>query len=354
MMTVRQCVQMLSLVLLMGMMAPVVSAQAFDEDHKESINGTVLHFRVRGADKSNPYLVILHGGPGFSAHMFYDWGSSIEAFVNVVYLDQRGSGESARIAISIFTQPKPEEVKDYTIANLLKDLEGVREFLKVKRWFVLGHSWGGMLGLEYCTAYPQSISGYIHMDGLLSQPMAQDAILDHAQLKFETEAKGADATSAGRAKAMLPEVKKIRALKPGMNRMTGTFRLIYMMLGELYYARPADIGALNKRISEAIKKYNVPSSALNAQEPAFALIQTEHYDTRDDTPLLDKIHISTLIINGKQDGLITPAMAELAHKHIKGSTLVILNNSGHFPFLEQPEETTAVIRSFVAAHSTKP
>ena len=67
-------------------------AFAFDEDHHEVINGAMLHFRVRGADKANPYLVILHGGPGFSSHMFYAWGPSLEKSLNVVYLDQRGGG----------------------------------------------------------------------------------------------------------------------------------------------------------------------------------------------------------------------------------------------------------------------
>jgi pimeloyl-ACP methyl ester carboxylesterase len=74
-------------------------AFAFDEDHHEVINGAMLHFRVRGTDKAHPYLVLLHGGPGFSAHMFYPWGASLEKTLNVVYLDQRGSGESARLTV---------------------------------------------------------------------------------------------------------------------------------------------------------------------------------------------------------------------------------------------------------------
>ncbi len=325
-------------------------AQAFDEDHKESINGTTLHFRVRGTLRENPYLLILHGGPGFSAHMFYPWGPSLEKFVNVVYLDQRGSGESARIKFSSLENPPPEEVKDYTIPNLLKDIEGVREFLKVKQWFVLGHSWGGMLGLEYVTAYPTKVLGYVHMDGLLSQPMAQDAVLDHAQAKFEADAKEDGTTKASRAKAMLPEVKKIRELKPGVDRMAAVFQLIYMLFSELYYAKPAAMPAYNQRVADSVKLYGVPRTALSATEPAHALIQTEHYASRDDTPLLDKVSVPTLIVNGKQDGLITPAMAELAHKHIKNSQILILDGSGHFPFIEQPEKTADAIRTFVMAH----
>lgn len=324
-----------------------LQAQSFDEDHKENINGTLLHFRVRGSDRSRPYLVILHGGPGFSAHMFYHWGAGLEAFLNVVYLDQRGSGESAHLSIAKFDRPQPEEVKDYTIPNLLKDIEGVRAFLKVRQWWVLGHSWGGMLGLEYVTAYPGSVLGYVHMDGLLSQPMAQNSVLDHAQAKFEAAAAGADKTRAEQAVAMLAKVKAVRAMPPGPDRMFGAFQLIYLMFAELYYAKPADMAVMNQQLAETTTRYHVPRAALSANEPAIALIQTEHYATRDDTPLLDKVTVRTLILNGKQDGLISPKMAELAHSRIKGSTVVLLDGSGHFPFMEQPDKTTEAIRAFV-------
>ncbi len=93
---------------------------SLDNDYTGKINGTQRHFRVRGRDSSSPYLLILHGGPGFSAHMFYPWGKSVEALVNVVYLDQRGCGQSTRLVLKNPMQPEPGEVRDYTMDNLLK------------------------------------------------------------------------------------------------------------------------------------------------------------------------------------------------------------------------------------------
>src|SRR5690349_14073888 len=89
--------------------------RAFDEDYKQNINGTRLHFRVRGTDKANPYLLILHGGPGFSAHMYYSWGVTLEKTVNVVYLDQRSCGESDRYHFSTRFVPTGDLAKDYTL-----------------------------------------------------------------------------------------------------------------------------------------------------------------------------------------------------------------------------------------------
>ena len=173
---------------------------------------------MRGADKANPYLVLLHGGPGFSSHMFYAWGPSLEKSLNVVYLDQRGSGQSARLKVANVMDPQPAEIKDYTIANLVQDIEGVRQFLKVDKWYVLGHSWGGMLGLEYVTAHPDPVLGYVHMDGLVSVPQMQTSLLDNAAKKFQVATPKDDAG--------LAQVAQLRALPPdNPARLFGSFGL---------------------------------------------------------------------------------------------------------------------------------
>ena len=313
-------------------------ALAFDEDHTALINGTKLHFRVRGTDKANPYLVILHGGPGFSSAMFYAWGPSLEKSLNVVYLDQRGCGESARLSVADPMNPKPSEIKDYTFDALDADIEGVRRYLKINKWFVLGHSFGGMLGVEYVAAHPDHVLGYIHMDGLVSVPQMQTAMLDSETKKFTALKDDADLATAHQLQALPPD---------NPNRMFGALGLAMGPAG-LYFAgdqRPA-FAAFNGQLGAAIAPYHLPPSALApAQEPAAALI-ADHFLTRDDTPLLAKISVPVLIINGRQDGVIPPASAEAVHAAIKGSQLVLLDTCGHFPFFEQPQKTTQAILAF--------
>ncbi len=322
-------------------------AFAFDEDHREVINGATLHFRVRGTDRAHPYLVILHGGPGFSAHMFYPWGSSLEKTLNVVYLDQRGSGESARLTVANVMAPTPAEIKGYTVASLVEDIEGVRRSLKVDKWYVLGHSWGGMLGLEYVTAHPAQVLGYIHMDGLVSVPQMQDAVLDNAARKF--------AAAKPKDDAALAQVAQLRALPPGSPfRLFGALGLAMGPAG-LYFAgdQTAGFAAAYGQIGAALAPYHLPPAALApASEPGAALIVNDHFPTRDDTPLLARVSVPTLILNGKQDGVIPPSAAEAAHAAIKGSQLVELDGCGHFPFFEQPEKTTAAVLAFTAPKKT--
>lgn len=336
-----------------AVVAAAQPARAFDEDHKVSINGTKLHFRVRGADKANPYLLLLHGGPGFSAHMFYAWGPSLEKTLNVVYLDQRGSGESARYTIADPLAPKPDEVKGYTIENLVKDLEGVRQTLKIAKWYVLGHSWGGMLGLEYVSAHPEHVLGYIHMDGLLSVPMMEDAVLDNAEAKFRQDARSDDASRKARVEERLNNVRFLRGLPLGdPQRLRGAFGLA-LGPAALYFAKDQSAAflAFNQKIQAATRSYNLAPATFFAGEPAVALIVNDHFQTRDDRPLLARITAPTLILNGKQDGVIPPKMAEIAHNGIKGSELTLLDDCGHFPFAEQPEKTTTAVLEFIKAHS---
>ncbi len=320
--------------------------QAFDEDHSETINGTTLHFRVRGTDKANPYLLLLHGGPGFSAHMFYTWGPSLEKTVNVVYLDQRGSGQSAHLAVANPQDVQPSEVKGYTIATLLQDVEGVRQALGVQQWYILGHSWGGMLGLEYVTTHPEHVLGFIDMDGLLSVPAMTTSILDESQAKFTADKK------AGKpeADALLAQVAQLRALpQTDPARLEGALGLALGPAG-LYFAQdqPGRFMAFNLKIADAVKAYNVPFMSLMPTEaPAAGLIANDHYLTRDDTPLLAKVTVPTLVLNGKQDGVVTPASAQAVHAGIKGSQIVLLDDCGHFPFAEQPDKTAEAVFQFV-------
>lgn len=323
-------------------------ARAFDQDHYERINGTTLHFRVRGANGSRPYLLLLHGGPGFSAYVFYSWGPSLERALNVVNLDQRGSGGSARYRISDPLAPKPEEIQDYTIANLVKDIEGVREFLRVKDWYVLGHSWGGMLGLEYVTAHPDRVLGYIQMDGLISVPRMQDEALNSAQAKFEANAQ--QASDAVKAQAHLQTVRTLRGLAyDDPKRLFGVFELANGA-AELYFAKdqPAAFERFVKQNADAGEARGAPPESLAyAEEPLTALIANDRFLSRDDAALLAKVSAPTLIVNGLQDGIIPPTIAREAHAAIEGSALLLLDDCGHFPFAEQPAKTTAAVLRFV-------
>ena len=94
--------------------------------------------------------VFLHGGPGVGIipdyRRFFD-----PARYHVVLPDQRGAGRSLPHA----------ELRENATWNLVEDLEKLREHLGIKRWVVLGGSWGSLFALCYGIKHPDSVKGII-------------------------------------------------------------------------------------------------------------------------------------------------------------------------------------------------
>jgi proline iminopeptidase len=324
-------------------------AQRFDEDHIEAINGMLLHYRVRGYDRGHPYLVILHGGPGASALEFYPWGEALERELNVVYLDQRGCGLSQRVQFGAAT-PTVAEAAQFSLANLVRDIEGVRERLGVKRWYVVGHSFGGMLGIEYALTQPTRIAGYIHMAGLISVPMIDEDWLDYAE-RAVTETRRIDPSDAARVDDVLANVAAVRAMsQEDRDREIGP-RVISKLRPEQIRARRQAANTYDARIdAEVLERYHVSPDALSAEEPRKGLAVAEHFATREVVDDLPKVRVPTLVLAGAQDPIVPPKRARFTHERIAGSTLVVLEEASHDLYKDQPTKSADAVLAFVRAH----
>ena len=88
-------------------------------------------------------VVFLHGGPGAGAsavhRRFFD-----PTHYRIIILDQRGAGRSQPLG----------ELRRNTTADLVGDLERLRQHLGIDRWHVFGGSWGSTLALAYAQANP--------------------------------------------------------------------------------------------------------------------------------------------------------------------------------------------------------
>jgi proline iminopeptidase len=283
--------------------------------------------------------------------MFYDWGRYLEKRLNVVYLDQRGCGESAHYRFASPLAPTKEEARDFSIANLLKDIEGVRTFLKLQRWYVLGHSWGGMLGIAYVAGHPHRVLGYVHMDGMISVPMTRESVLANAERNLTRFAEAKEKQRRDAAEQGLAIVRQLRSLpQDDAQRLFGALSLA-MGPGELYFPRDqqARFAAFTAKMMEAIARYKVPFEALLAFEPGLALVQNDGFLMKDVRPLLSAISAPSLVINGEQDGVITPQMARIVHQAVSSSRLVLLDECGHFPFADRPAEAAREILKLVGS-----
>jgi proline iminopeptidase len=97
-------------------------------------------------------VLLLHGGLG-ADHSYFECFEDFlpQNGVEFYYYDQLDSTNS----------DKPNDPKLWTIERFRDEVEAVRKGLGLEQFYLLGHSWGGMLAIEYALAYPQHLKGLI-------------------------------------------------------------------------------------------------------------------------------------------------------------------------------------------------
>lgn len=93
-------------------------------------------------------IVFLHGGPGGASWPFLRQYFNPEIW-NMTFFDQRGCGQSKPFA----------SIENNTTPHLIKDIEKLRNHLKIKKWAVSGYSWGAGLALAYVTKHSEAVTG---------------------------------------------------------------------------------------------------------------------------------------------------------------------------------------------------
>ncbi len=108
-----------------------------------------LYIEESGNPEGFPVLFV-HGGPGLGTESFQRCFFDPEKY-RIILFDQRGSGKST---------PHAELTNNHTQA-LVKDIESIREYLKIEKWVLFGTSFGSTLSLLYAQKYPQHVHGLI-------------------------------------------------------------------------------------------------------------------------------------------------------------------------------------------------
>jgi len=210
--------------------------------------------------------------------------------------------------------PQIEELSqnlEVTIADI-SNFSSVRELASdvlkkaPKKFSLLGHSMGGIVAMEIYSQEPNRIEKLILMD---TNPKAE---LDEVKLKRE------------------PQIREVNNGK-----------LIEVMRDEM---KP-------NYLAESENKTSVLSicmdMALNLGPDVF-INQSRALQSRlDQQNTIQSIKIPVLIMCGSEDKLCPVERHEMMHNMISDSDLKIINNAGHMPTLEQPRETTEVIKEWL-------
>ena len=138
----------------------IVSPNGVEELVKVPIGGIDQWLSIRGKDRRNPILLVLHGGPASpSMPADYTYQSPWEDYFTVVQWDQRGTGKT--YAANTEAQMAP----GMTIEGMTDDAAKVVQYLQQhygkQKIFLLGHSWGTVLGTRLAQQHPDWFYAYI-------------------------------------------------------------------------------------------------------------------------------------------------------------------------------------------------
>ncbi|MGE7693803.1 alpha/beta fold hydrolase [Lysinibacillus sp. NPDC094177] len=129
-----------------------------------SVGGVEQWLLIRGEDQSLPVLLFLHGGPGTSQiGIIADYQKELEKHFIVVNWDQRGAGLS-------YSKKIPQE--SMKVDRLLEDTFEVTNYLRKEyqqdKIYLVGHSWGTILGLLAIHKHPEWYHHYIGVSQVIS------------------------------------------------------------------------------------------------------------------------------------------------------------------------------------------
>ncbi|MFD5574775.1 alpha/beta fold hydrolase [Streptomyces cadmiisoli] len=282
--------------------------------HTVEIDGLVQRYHVHG---TGPVCVAHSGGPGI------DWEylrmPELERYLTVVYPEPVGSGASERL---------PSHPHGYTRARYSRFLEALIEHLGLPRVHLLGHSHGGFVAQYHALHRPEQVAGVILYE---SAPLTGPEHAAEAMRLVESFAE----RNAGHPE--LPEVLAAFQAIPTISddaQMTAVVRgLVPAYLAD-YWGREREFAPMRA----SVRGNHISGLDEN--------LVPEIIDDRAD---LGSLTVPTLVVVGRHDVICGVRWAEELHRRIPGSQLLVLEQSGHFGHIEEPEAFSRAVTDFVTA-----
>jgi proline iminopeptidase len=270
--------------------------------------GARLYVEIKGEGRP---LLAIHGGLGLDHSYFEPWLDPLESGFQLIYPDLRGEGRSAGVADS-----------EFTLDKMIDDLEALRIALGIKRWAVLGHSYGGFLAQAYALKYSDAVAGLVLAD---TSPAPRLISGEAARPWLAARMTPSIAAAFG-------EIAKLAAgsVPEGGDEQ---FKTLWHKVLQVYFdaAPPETLILADKTV------YREHAFVLGAR-------LTDGFDAR---PALARLTMPTLIVVGARDAILPLDHSEALAKAIPGARLEVFDRSGHFPFIEEPARFVAAIRSFL-------
>lgn len=282
------------------------------------VEGAELYYRAVGQGLP---IIVLHGGPSFDHNYLLPDLDRLATGFRLIYYDQRGRGKSAQ-------NVQPAEV---TIQSEMADLETLRASMGLEHVVLLGHSWGGLLALEYALRHPERVS---HLILLNPAPASHD---DGELFVRERDKMAGDG------------VELLRALESRPGFAEGDDFEARADYYRTYFRSTLRSPDLLDRLIENLRLGWTKEGVLKAGAIGQRLWH-EAYESDGYTllPQLTQLSIPTLVLRGDYD-FIPQACATHIADAIPGAQFVVIPDCGHFSYLERPDKVRQALTAFFQA-----
>jgi len=266
------------------------------------IGSTSIHYSILG---DGAPLLICPVTWGVDGHRWTTLEELAEHFT-LIRLDPRGTGKSGPIT----------EKSDYGIPTLIHDIEHLRLHLGIEQWNVMGQSAGGWTALEYTLANQPHVNKLIVVCSAPTGQFHKGTFRDPSHPLFPQYERLS---------------KEIRTL-PHHERVKKFNRTIYQY----------DVQTVEGR--KIIDSIFSQADFDPKRNQYFVMNELPRYNVID---RLHDIAVPTLIIGGKNDVHVSPLWSEEMAKKIPNAQLVMMEHSGHFPWLDEPKKFFTTVTQFL-------
>ena len=264
-----------------------------------------------------PPIVVVHGGPDFDHCYFLPELDRLADAFRLVYYDQRGRGRSA-------AGVRPEDV---TLSSEIDDLNRVRSRFGLESVAVLGHSWGGVLAMEYAIRHPDRVSHLLLLD---TGPASAD--------DWRSFREGL----AGRRPADVDAMRAIASTDAYARGDLEAEAAYYRIHFRITVRRPDHLELLVARLRSNFTEQGVVLARAIEHRLYEDTSQSADWDL---FPALRRLGVPTLVLHGEDDFVPVEFAARIAEA-VPGARLSVLPDCGHFTFLEAPEAVFDEISRF--------
>ena len=253
---------------------------------------------------TGPQVLTLHGGPGLT-HFYLECFEDFlpQAGIGYWYYDQLGCGFS----------DQPADTSLWTIERFTDEVDQVRRALGQERLILFGHSWGGMLAIEYALKYPQHVRGLV----ISNMTASMDSYLEQLN----------------RLRRQLPEAQQ-RALEEFEAK--GDYKSAAyqeLMWGVLYHKHLCRLDPWPEPLQRSIKHLAEP--VYNTMQGVDEFHVNGNMKPWDRWQDLERITAPTLVIGARHDTMSTDDIVRMGKLIPKGRSVICENGSHTAMYDEQ-------------------